>query len=99
MMLALMLAIPMTPHPPSSKHVCRKVSSPGRLLLAARVSIKRPNRRGPTKAVPASATLAAINANTRPRSGASRYMTRAYSRTKFMEASVIARRLISLPIS
>ena len=25
MMLALMLAIPMTPHPPSSKHVCRKV--------------------------------------------------------------------------
>ena len=57
MMLALMPAIPMTPHPPSSKHVCRKVSSPGRLLVAARVSIKRPNRRGPTKAVPASATL------------------------------------------
>jgi hypothetical protein len=34
MMLALILAIPMTPHPPSSKNVCRKVSSPGRLLLA-----------------------------------------------------------------
>ena len=82
MMLALMLAIPDDAPPAEQQKVCRKVSSPGR-LLAARVSIKRPNRRGPTK-VPASATLAAINANTRPRSGANRYMTRAYSRTKFM---------------